>query len=656
VRQIHSSAPTSAPVHVPRWAYPLVTVVSLLLGWEAIVRGTRSLRVISDSDLTNFFFRSADYILRGDPWHMYAVRASGAYPNYNPPLSIALMAPLLSLAHTVGFDKNYGELITFVSIPFMVFVPLLGYLVLRMLRQLYPEIPEAQQFLAYALVVLSPLTWQSYGTWYHIEQPMMLCLLVGALMAFQQRRETLAGLLAGLALMTRTTALIPLIAFGVLLIVGGEWRALLKFAGVAAVVVVVIMAPFFAFDRADTTYSFLTWRGSAAIGGNSIWSIFAASDTTTGIRHTLDAAARRLDMPTVIVAVLIVTFLAARHFHISAYGRDAWAVLAIAALAVPMLSKTNWPYYYLEPFILLLVWEFTSMHDRRAGVWRWPVVSVAYLAATATLSQYLGLQSVGTLDRVGLGLLEFATMLAFAIVVWLRLQAAKPASAQPIQGTQGMTGAPRNAAPYAPYTPVTPPPAAFNVSNAPQTPQPQPPQRAMPTPPPPPLMTPPSERLRQPANGAQGSGALSDWPQTQPFAPQTSSPQQAPQTPRTQQPARGWEPPQLAPEWPDLSPTPPPPPGNPANPLQFAPPAGAAGPFTTSGSLRRDTPPWQAEGGPTSLPDQWPDLGNVNNLGTMNSMGSVDNGWPSLSPQPPQSPPAPQQQPSNPTGPSGQGW
>jgi hypothetical protein len=412
---------------VPRWAYSLIAVASLLIGAAAVVRGTRGVQVIGDSDLTNFFLKSAAYILRGDPWHMYAVRDSvfTSYPNYNPPLSIFLMAPFLGLARTVGFAANYGEQITFVSLPFLLFVPLLGYLVLRAQRVLYPEMPETQRLLAFVLVVLSPLTWQSIATWYHLEQPMMLCLLVAALIAFQSRREGLAGALAGLAVLTRTTALIPLIALGVLLVVAAQWRSLLKLGGVAAAVVVVGLAPFFLADRADFLYSFVTWRGTASIGGNSIWGVFACT-SCTGIRGTLDALARRLDMYTVVLVVVIVTLFAARRFRVSAYDREAWAVLAIAALAVPMLSKTNWPYYYLEPFILLLVWEFTSMHDRVAGVWRWPVLTFGFLVVAATLSQYIGLRSVGTLDRISVGLLEFGTMLAFGVAIWMRMQAAKP--------------------------------------------------------------------------------------------------------------------------------------------------------------------------------------------------------------------------------------
>jgi hypothetical protein len=427
------SAAVAAPaattaIRVPGWVYPLVTLASVLLGAEAIVRGTRAVTTVADSDLTNFFFKSADYILRGDIWHMYAVRANGAYPNYNPPLSIVLMAPLLGLARAVHFAANFGEQITFVSFGFIVFVPLLGVFVLRALRELYPEMPGTQRLLAYMLIVLSPLTWQSIATWYHLEQPMMLCFLVAALIAFQQRREGLAGVLAGLALLSRTTALIPLLALGMLLVVSGEWRALLRFVPVTALVTAVGMAPFFLFDRANALYSFVTWRGTAEIGGNSVWSIFAYSGSAGGIRHMLDALARRLDTPAVVLFVVALTYLAFRRFNISPYSRDAWAVLAMAALAVPMLSKTNWPYYYLEPFVLLLVWEFTSMHDRRAGVWRWPVLTFGFLVVAATLSQYIGLRSVGALDRVAVGLLEFGAMLSFVVAIWMRLQAAKPAA------------------------------------------------------------------------------------------------------------------------------------------------------------------------------------------------------------------------------------
>jgi hypothetical protein len=443
---------SSAPIDVPRWAYPALTVASLLIGVTALVRGTRALATIADSDLTNFFFKSADYILRGDPWHMYAVIVGG-YPNYNPPLSIFLMAPLLAMARALGFDANPGAEITFVTLPFLLLIPALAFLVIRALRILYPGIPETQQLLAFILVALGPLSWQTMATWYHVEQPLMLCLLIGSVLALQSRREGLAGVLAGLAVLTRTTAIVPLVALGVLLLLGREWRGLLKLGGIGALVAGIGFAPFFLFDRRDTLYSLVQWRGTAIIGSNSIWTLFASTP--------LDSLARRLDFYTVILFVVIVAFLAVRRFALSAYSRDAWAVLALATLAVPMLSKTNWPYYYLEPFIFLLIWEFASMHDRRAGLWRWPVLAISFLAVTATLSQYIYLRSVGAGDRILVGLLEFSAMAAFAALVWLRMSAAKP-----------------QAAPYPPYppqgvpsTPWTPP------AGAPALPRPPAPSR-----------------------------------------------------------------------------------------------------------------------------------------------------------------------------------
>jgi hypothetical protein len=268
------------------------------------------------------------------------------------------------------------------------------------------------------------------------------------MLALQSRRAALAGVLAGLAVLTRTTAVVALIALGVLLLLGRDWRALLKLGGIGALVAALGFAPFFLFAPRDTLYSLVQWRGTALIGSNSIWTVFAATP--------LDGIARRLDFYAVVLFVLIITFLAARRFNITAYSRDAWAILALAALAVPLLSKTNWPYYYLEPFIFLLIWEFASMHDRRAGLWRWPVLAISFLALTATLSQYIYLRSVGTGDRILVGLLEFGAMGAYVVLVWVRLGAAKP---QPVSPAATHPAAPLAATPVTPWTPPAGSPA-----------------------------------------------------------------------------------------------------------------------------------------------------------------------------------------------------
>lgn len=523
-----SNTLASGAVRLPRWVFPLVTLASLLLGVTSIVRSTRLVTTAADSDLTNFFLRSADYILRGNPWHMYAVRADLTYPNFNPPLSMFLLAPLLGMARALGFSANYGEQITFVTLPFVFLVPLMGYLGLRIMRELYPEAPETLRLMLYGFITLSPLTWQSYSIWYHVEQPLMLCFLLAAALALQRQRPWLAGTLAGLAFLTRTTALIPLIAVGILLLMTREWRPLLKFGGLSAAVAAIGFAPFILFDATDMKYTFLSWRGSALIGSDSIWTIFAY----TGNNHLLallDAAAKRLDTYSVIAVVAVAAFFAARRLGLTVASRDLWALLAIAMLATPMLSKQVWPYYYLEPVVFLVVWELSTVQDRVAGVWRWPVLSIGFTLVAATLSPYIGLKSVGRLDALTLGITQTALMAGFTLAVWARMRARKPSASevnvgpaesagmQPMtppgiaaagmgQFSSGALGTPARPQQSAPVTPPGVPARPSPQSPYPQQPQPGPqrsqqqnpfgaeqPSPAWPVMPPMPPLTPPAQ-------------------------------------------------------------------------------------------------------------------------------------------------------------------
>src|SRR5262249_11251946 len=200
----------------------------------------------------------------------------------------------------LGFDANPGAQITFVTLPFLLLIPLLAFLVIHTLRVLYPSIPETQRLLAFSLVALGPLSWQTMATWYHVEQPLMLCLLIGVMLALQSRREGLAGVLAGLAVLTRTTAIVPLIALGVLLLAGRQWRGVLKLVGIGALVAGIGFAPFFLFAPRETLYALVQWRGTAIIGSNSIWTLFASTP--------LESVARRLDFYVVVLFVIIIAF------------------------------------------------------------------------------------------------------------------------------------------------------------------------------------------------------------------------------------------------------------------------------------------------------------------------------------------------------------
>src|SRR5690348_6136927 len=118
------------PVTIPRGAYLALAVAAVLLGGAAVVRSTRGVATVEESDLTNFFLRSANNILAGHPFAIYAIHPPDGFPNDSPPLIMFLLAPLLALARMVGFAATTGQQITFVSIPFLLLVPALGYLTL----------------------------------------------------------------------------------------------------------------------------------------------------------------------------------------------------------------------------------------------------------------------------------------------------------------------------------------------------------------------------------------------------------------------------------------------------------------------------------------------------------------------------------------------
>jgi len=282
---------------------------------------------------------------------------------------------LLSLSrhHRLLYWTQAGAQVTLVSLPFVLLIPLLGSIVVAALRVTSPAVPTTTRVLAFALIALGPPTWVCVATWGHLEQPLMLCFLVAAVAALHLRREALAGVLAGLALLSGTAALFPLAALVALLVVQRQWRAVALVGGLATLVVVLGLAPFLVVDRRDTVYSLLTWRGSEQIDGNSLWSVFSVDAVARALPRSLDAVLRRLDTPSIIALAVCIAVLAARRLRVSAYSPEVWAVLAIAALGLPMLAKVMWPYYYFQPFVLLVIYTSARRaHDiaRARGVGR----------------------------------------------------------------------------------------------------------------------------------------------------------------------------------------------------------------------------------------------------------------------------------------------
>ena len=65
----------------------------------------------------------------------------------------------------------------------------------------------------------------------------------------------------------------------------------------------------------------------------------------------------------------------------SAYEPEVCVVLGMTALGLRLLAKVVWPNYDLQPFVLLLRYEWATLQRHRAGARCWPGAERAGLLA-----------------------------------------------------------------------------------------------------------------------------------------------------------------------------------------------------------------------------------------------------------------------------------
>lgn len=314
------------------------------------------------TDFDVFFLPSARVALDGHPWLIYTVRYQGIYPNANGPLSILPLTAVAAVAQHLGWLDNPQLRRMLAMAAFSSFMLLMGREVVLIAERLR-GIPfrELWRLLAYALIVLSPQLWHSVLLYGHIEQPMMLWLVLMGTRALMDERPKRAGILFGLALLTRSVTLLYLLPLTLLLLRRHRWRACLWLVGEAAVVLALGLLPFWLADRNDLLYSLLTFRGLLPVSGGSI----------TGLAQgtPLQAFAQAHDSAVVVGAVLllsIVTLALRRDLDVA--SRDTYALLGLASLCFPLFMKTLWPYYFLDPYVFLALWWLAGVQPLRRPV------------------------------------------------------------------------------------------------------------------------------------------------------------------------------------------------------------------------------------------------------------------------------------------------
>jgi hypothetical protein len=334
--------------------------------------------IINDTDFDVFFLPSARVALSGHPLHIYQVLFQGNYPNANGPLSILPLTGVAWVAQHLGWLDWREARRALAMGAFAVFPLLLAREALLALdRLLSTPLVGVWRLLAYAILIFSPELWHSVLLYGHIEQPLMIWLALWSVRALAERRVLVSGFLMGLALLTRTTAVLYLLPLAFTLSLRGRWRQALVYVAAAGGTALAGIAPFLLADGRDVVYSLLTFRPTLIVGGGSIWG---------AIQHnpSVESFAQQHDSLVIIGAALVltvVTLLLRRDLDLG--SPDVYLLLAVSGLCFPLFIKTLWPYYFLDIYMFVALWWMAQARYVTDGSRRVLWIAAALLPAGA---------------------------------------------------------------------------------------------------------------------------------------------------------------------------------------------------------------------------------------------------------------------------------
>jgi hypothetical protein len=307
------------------------------------------------SDLDLFFWPSAEIAAHGHPLLVYAVRA-GTYPDANGPLSLLPLTGVAALANALGWQGN-PELRSALTLAVMAVFPLLlAREAVGMIEASRGPLGRRRLF-AYVAFLMAPALFISVASAGHIEQPIELWLTLVAARLVLRGRVLAAGAVLGLVLLTRSAAVVAVVALALVVLADGRALSWLRrvggaalMVGAAAVVTALGLLPFLLADAHDVVYSLLTFRGAIPIGGGSWWALFARELPWQALVQDDDTVIF------VVAAALLVGVALWRRRGTSLTPARLAALLAVAAACVPMLAKTSWGYYALDPYVFAVIW------------------------------------------------------------------------------------------------------------------------------------------------------------------------------------------------------------------------------------------------------------------------------------------------------------
>jgi hypothetical protein len=374
------------------------------------------------TDLDFFFLPAVRIALSGHPLLVYTVRFQGVIANDNGPLALVPLTAVGAMASWLGWDDS-RQLRALILATFSFFTLLMAREAVAAIDRLRgASLAGRSRVVAYGLFVASPTLLIAVLGYGHVEQPMELWLVLFGVRTLASGRTAAAGISFGLALLTRTLAALPLIPLGLLLLARGRWRAVTWLAASAAFIVALGPLPFVLGDPKDTIYSLVTHRASLPVGGGSIWQLLVGTP--------YQWIAQRADVLFVfgLAVVLSMTVIAARK-DLEPSSPDIYGLLALTALALPLLAKSVWPYYFLDAYVFGAVWWLgragpVRLRRRLIGA------AVPFIAVVGTLLTEYEMGSTTARVRLGEGVAMGAVLavLTASLAIWLRRDRAPTSS------------------------------------------------------------------------------------------------------------------------------------------------------------------------------------------------------------------------------------
>ncbi|MCI0567644.1 MAG: glycosyltransferase 87 family protein [Acidobacteria bacterium] len=239
-------------------------------------------------DFGVFYSTAIERILGGSPLDIYSFVAyppgsSLALPVTNPPLYFFFLAPWYALGqwagisdfhNSIGFSLGQAWMLV-ATLPFDL---LLCREALRCVEEHAGKLPEPRRLIFYLCLLFTPLLWLSSVRFGHNEAMMILMVLL-ALRQGETGHPVASGLLWGLALGLKTTAIVPALAYFGWGMGRCRRRSMGITGGIAALTFLLPLLPYLLLRREQVLYALVGFEKLRPVGGYVLWKIGSFPDS-----------------------------------------------------------------------------------------------------------------------------------------------------------------------------------------------------------------------------------------------------------------------------------------------------------------------------------------------------------------------------------------